>query len=241
MAKRLFRIDTGIWGGELILGTVNEEFVQHFVGEDGSEIREYLMEAEDLEPDDLDGPEVRDEYYSWSEVDDIEHLNGPYANTAWTWQELPAGTEEGSRESLEENDEGESFDPYHLLDREAYHDDNEESKEKHTVKPVLVFHTAEKGGMGSWFVETDGEDFDPTLVAFSSVATNVAEIVESVWYNKEELEHNQEWSDTNHKGDEVQVGWMNMDWHDKRQDDDSDTMVERWEWFDEHVEESKVA
>ena len=31
MAKRLFRIDTGINGGELVIGTVNEAFVNHFL------------------------------------------------------------------------------------------------------------------------------------------------------------------------------------------------------------------
>ncbi len=38
MANRLFRIDIGIWGGELTIGQVNEDFVKHFIDKDEQEL-----------------------------------------------------------------------------------------------------------------------------------------------------------------------------------------------------------
>ena len=38
MAKRLFRIDIGIYGGELTIGQVSEGFVKHFIDKDENEL-----------------------------------------------------------------------------------------------------------------------------------------------------------------------------------------------------------
>jgi len=53
--KRLFRVDTGINGGELVIGQVNEEFVQEFIDKDESDLIEALYNAEHDE-DEYDGP-----------------------------------------------------------------------------------------------------------------------------------------------------------------------------------------
>ena len=235
MAKRLFRVDTSIHGGELVIGTVNEEFVQHFIDEDESELMTYVLEAEDIEPEDLEGPEICDEFYTWSETDDIEHLYGVYANTEWSWMEV-TGTE--GRDSYDDEYEGEKFEPLHLHDREAYHEDNDERKEEYDVVPCLLYHTMEKGGMGNFFIETDGEDFDPNKFCYSTVATNVAEIVDEVWYDKELIDCDQSWCDTRSKGDYVQVGWFNKDWHDTREQRQSDEYL--WESYDENIEEANA-
>ena len=47
-----------------------------------------------------------------------------------------------------------------------------------------------------------------------SVDTNVASIVEDVWYDKKKLEHDSTWMDTSHKGNDFEVGWMNSRSHD---------------------------
>ena len=234
MAKRLFRVDTSIHGGELVIGTVNEEFVQHFIDEDESELMTYVLEAEDIEPEDLEGPEICDEFYTWSETDDIEHLYGVYANTEWSWMEV-TGTE--GRDSYDDEYEGEKFEPLHLHDREAYHEDNDERKEEYDVVPCLLYHTMEKGGMGNFFIETDGEDFDPNKFCYSTVATNVAEIVDQVWYDKQLIDCDMEWCDTRSKGDYVQVGWFNKDWHDTREKRLADEYM--WESYDENIEDAR--
>ena len=233
MAKRLFRVDTSIHGGELVIGTVNEEFVQHFIDEDESELMTYVLEAEDIEPEDLEGPEC-DEFYTWSETDDIEHLYGVYANTEWSWMEV-TGTE--GRDSYDDEYEGEKFEPLHLHDREAYHSDTDEHKEKYDVVPCLLYHTMEKGGMGNFFIETDGEDFDPNKFCYSTVATNVAEIVDQVWYDKQLIDCDMQWCDTRSKGDYVQVGWFNKDWHDTREQRLADGYM--WESYDENIEDAR--
>ena len=240
MAKRLFRIDTGINGGELVIGTVTEDFVkyiQELMEDEGeSECMEALENAEHDESY-YEGPVICEDFCSWSEVDDLEHLYGVYADKEWSWVELPAGTKEGSRDSMENEYEGEVFEPLHLHDREAYHEDHPDDGEKHDVVPCLLYHTGEKGGMGCWFVETDGEDFDPSKFCYSTVATNVTEIVDQAWYDKEEVYCDQSWCDTRSKGDWVQVGWFNKDWHDTREQRMSDEYC--WELYDEIQEENR--
>ena len=96
---------------------------------------------------------------------------------------------------------------------------------------MLAFHSAEKGGFGSWFLETEGEDFDPYKLGCGYVETNVAEIVESVYYDKEELENNMDYNDTTGKGYYASVGWMNTKWHDSQ-----DSIKIDWEDYDENVQ-----
>ena len=44
MANRLFRIDIGIYGGELTIGKVNEDFVKHFIDKDEEELIDYMSD-----------------------------------------------------------------------------------------------------------------------------------------------------------------------------------------------------
>jgi len=240
MAKRLFRIDTGINGGELVIGTVTEDFVKYIqeLMEDEGEAE--CMEAlENAEHDEsyYEGPVICEDFCSWSEVDDLEHLYGVYAGTEWSWVELPVGTKPGSRDSMENEYEGEVFEPLHLHDREAYHEEDDSAKDEYDVVPCMLYHTCEKGGMGCWFVETDGEDFDPSKFCYSTVATNVAEIVDQAWYDKEEIECDQSWCDTRSKGDWMRVGYFNKDWHDTREQRMSDEYC--WDLYDEIQEENR--
>ena len=232
MANRLFRIDIGIWGGELTIGQVNEDFVKHFIDKDENELIDYMSDWSCGDADeDIPGPVVEEcEYY---DINDIEWLSGSVGETEWSFVELPADVELGSRESMDKEHEGEEFEPHHLYDREAYFDDNDDAKEKYPedkVVPVLMYYATEKGSMGCWFVETEGEDFDPNKVAYSTVCTNIQEVLDTVWYDKEELWEQDEWKSTNGKGLYASVGWMNLNWHDTKESRDID---EYWEHFDE--------
>ncbi len=233
MAKRLFRIDVGIYGGELTIGQVNEDFVKHFVDKPEDELIEFMSDWSCGSQDEnipVPVTEVECEYY---DINDIEWLSGSVGETEWSFVELPADVELGSRESMDKEHEGEEFEPHHLYDREAYFDDNDEAKEKYPedkVVPVLMYYATEKGSMGCWFVETEGEDFDPNKVAYSTVCTNIQEVLDTVWYDKKELWEQDEWKSTNGKGLYASVGWMNLDWHDTKESRDID---EYWEHFDE--------
>ena len=233
MAKRLFRIDIGIYGGELTIGQVNEDFVKHFVDKPEDELIEFMSDWSCGSQDEnipVPVTEVECEYY---DINDIEWLSGSVGETEWSFVELPADVELGSRESMDKEHEGEEFEPHHLYDREAYFDDNDEAKEKYPedkVVPVLMYYATEKGSMGCWFVETEGEDFDPKKVAYSTVCTNIQEVLDTVWYDKKELWEQDEWKSTNGKGLYASVGWMNLNWHDTKESRDID---EYWEHFDE--------
>ena len=232
--KRLFRVDTGINGGELVVGTVNEEFVKHFIDKEEHELIEALQTAEH-DPDEYDGPEICEDFYAWNECDDLEHLYGAYSDTEWTWIEVPADVNPGTLDSMENEYEGEEFEPMHLFDREAYHEKTDERKKDYDVVPCLAYHTGEKGGMGCFFIETDGEDFDPNKFCYSTVETMVGGIIDQAWYDKKELDYDQNWCDTRSKGDWVRVGWFNKDWHDTREKRLDDEYL--WEGYDENLED----
>ncbi len=236
MANRLFRIDIGIWGGELTIGQVNEDFVKHFIDKDEQDLIDYMSDWSCGDVDkDIPVPVVDEcEYY---DINDIEWLSGSVGETEWSFVELPIDVEPGTRESMDNEREGEKFEAYHLYDREAYFADNEDDKENYPGKvvPVLMYYATEKGSMGCWFVETEGEDFDPKKVAYSTVCTNIEEMLDSVWYDKEELEEQNEWKSTNGKGLYASVGWMNLDWHDTIESKAKE-IDECWEYFDEENE-----
>ena len=218
MAKRLFRIDIGIYGGELTIGQVSEGFVKHFIDKDENELIDYMSDWSCGDADeDIPGPVTEEcEYY---DINDIEWIDGSCGNTEWSFVELPIDVEPGTRESMDNEREGEKFEAYHLYDREAYFADNEDDKENYPGKvvPVLMYYATEKGSMGCWFVETEGEDFDPNKVAYSTVCTNIQEVLDTVWYDKEELWEQDEWKSTNGKGLYASVGWMNLNWHNSRE------------------------
>jgi len=85
---------------------------------------------------------------------------------------------------------------------------------------------------------SETETLEETLVA-----SNVAEIVEDVWYDREKLECNQDWCDTRSKGDWVQVGWFNKDWHDTLEKQEQN-MDEHWDshldWLDWQKEQEEA-
>lgn len=220
MSKRKFRVDTGRYGGELVIGTVSKEFVEYWRNKSDHKfsVEEHLtgLEWEDGNTDlyDKDCPKPYEDFSAWYECDDKEHINGAYADSDWYVTEI---TDE--EDDWANNDSEKQFEPgQHLFGREAYHTDindwDSDTVDLNEYDPVLCFHSGEKGSFGSYFIETDGEDFDPKKLTFSSVETNLGEIIELVWYNKTEVEANFDYNDTMGKGYYASVGYMNKKWHD---------------------------
>ena len=237
MAKRRFRIEAGRYGGEVAIGQINREFVEFFEGLDEHELIETIQGYE-FDDDDMKvpgAPDISEEFSAWHECDDLEHLNNAYADGEWTVTEVPV---DGSDDFGW--DESETvFEAYHLYGREAYHMDSPPEDEDENIVPVLAFHSSEKGGFAAYFVETDGEDFNPKKLAFSSVETNVAELVENVWYDKELLEPNFDYNDTTGKGYYASVGYFNLNWHDKPETYTEEYLFEEdyWEGYDDYQTE----
>ena len=248
MAKRKFRIEGGNYGGELVIGEVSNEFVTKVINQDETELVDTVLsfddweEPEPSESEEHEDPEgvcpPRDDYYMW-ECDDVEHLNGPYADGGFTVYEVPA---DGSDDYDHEKEvyEGEGI---HVYGREGGYfgtDDepeviNEEDEKGNKYVPVLAFHSSEKGGFGAWFVETDGEDFDEFKLGYGVVETNLAEFIDAVFYDKVELDTDYDYMDSTGKSYDAQVGWLNIKWHDS-QDNIHENIDEYFEEFDENAE-----
>ena len=217
MAKRKYRIEGGHYGGECVIGEVNNHFVSNTVTLDESQLVDTILEFDDWNPDidenaEIEDPEQlsppREDYYMW-ECDDIEHINGPYADGGFTVYEVPA---DGSDNWDYDNEvwQGEAI---HMYGREGGYFGSEEPEEvTDEVVPVLAFMSSEKGTFGVWFVELD-EEFDPYKLGMGVVETNLGEFVDRVYYNKVELDTDYDYNDTTGKSYHAEVGWLNKKWH----------------------------
>ena len=233
MAKRKFRIDTGYYGGECVIGEVTNEFVTKTVGMDASELVDTVLSFdnwggdeeldENAEHDDPEQvPAPREDYYMW-ECDDIEHINSAYGDSEMSVFEVPA---DGSDDYDHENEVG-TFTAIHMYGREGGYFGQEEPEmvceedsEGNMYVPVLAFHSCEKGTFASYFVETDGEDFDQYKLGMGIVETNLGEFIDKVYYNKVELDAEYDYNDTTGKSYHAEVGWLNKKWHDSEADYD---------------------
>ena len=245
MSKRIFRIEAGRYGGETVIGEVDAEFVDYFLAIDKSERQEAIIEHvtsydwDDGQPD-ADAPIPKEDYYMW-ECDDIEHINSAYADSGFFVTEVT--NEEGKYDYSEIETPLEAV--QQLYGREAYSmgtlPDDEDIQDDDNYVPTLAFHSGEKGGFGCWFVETDGEPFDKYKFTYGIVETDMGEFIDSVWYDKKELEIDYDYNDTTGKGYYAGVGYMNTKWHDKGEKyiEGCKSLEMYWEDFDDTVEYEK--
>ena len=236
MAKRIFRIEFGSMGGELVIGKVDEQFVENWIGKSSDELVEYLHNwdfRDTSQPSDEFNPLPKENFNAWNELDDIEHANNCYSDAGIFVNEV-------KEDNLYSRDNEQKIDGYHLYDREAYFDEISKSQLEENLKdnnqeldahvPVITFMSTEKGELGCYFVETDGEDFDPKKLAYSTLETNLSSVIDKVWYDKKELYVNFDNSGSTGKGDYARVGYMNIKWHDKNKSEDD--LKEAWDNFD---------
>jgi len=245
MSKRIFRIEAGRYGGETVIGKVDSEFVDYFLAIDKSERQEAIIEHvtsydwDDGQPD-ADAPIPKEDYYMW-ECDDIEHINSAYADSGFFVTEVT--NEESKYDYSETETKLEAV--MCLYGREAYSmgtlPDDEDIQDDDNYVPTLAFHSGEKGGFGCWFVETNGEPFDKYKFTYGIVETDMGEFIDSVWYDKKELEIDYDFNDTTGKGYYAGVGYMNTKWHDKGEKyiEDCEYLEQYWEEFDDEVLEAK--
>jgi hypothetical protein len=258
--KRYFLINTGRYGGELTVGNVTPEFVDYWkerVENDGdSDLIGHMQALEwgDMGSDefDPDSPQIDAEHAEilWHECDDLEHLNGPYADNQYTVTEITLSDnvemvngvldwtddkEHCYSESLyTEADDYDSHDyDHYVYGRECYSTDPGGSHipSDAELAPVLFYHSSEKGGFGEIIVETDGSDFNPDLLSIGVCETDLGTIIEAYWYDGTALEINFDFADTNGKGYYAGVGYVNTKWHDTTENytPDSDFVKEALE------------
>ena len=190
MSKRIFRIEFGSMGGELVVGKVDEKFVEYWINKSSEELVQFLHDwdfRDPNEPVDKSIPLPRESFNAWNEIDDIEHANNCYSDAGIFINEV-------KKDNLYSRDNEEKIEAYFLYSREAYFDENNKSELEVTIKnnnqeidsyvPVMSFMSTEKGDLGCYFVETDGDDFDPKKLAYSTLETNLSEVIDKVWYDK---------------------------------------------------------
>ena len=237
MAKRIFRIEAGRYGGETVIGEVDDSFVEAMIDEDQEKLIEHCTSADE---EDFEGPIPCEGYYM-TQCDEIEHLNSAYADSGFVVTEV---TNEDSKFDYSETET--DFEPVACLySREAYSQNSEPDwddidKEKDDYVPVLNFHSSEKGNFGCWFIETEGEPFDKYKFTYGIVETNMGEFIDRVYYDGKELECEYDYSDSIGKAYYAEVGWLNKRWHDsydKYDEDQLDSIY--WEDFAENVDYEK--
>ena len=238
MSKRYFRINTGRYGGEVAVGEVSKEFVDYWmpkVAEDGDgDLIEHLqgIEWDDEDMMDSDSPTPGEDFYCWNENDDLEHANGPFADSDFLVNEITlhedAIYEDGliqwkedvdhdyNTAMFEELDEGQYF-PYEacIYSRECYSSSMDEDAVEADYKPTLFFLSSEKGTFGEVYVETNGEDFDPELLQTGQLESDMGEFIETYWYDRKPLQVDFDYSDSMGKGYYASVGYVNTKWHDE--------------------------
>jgi len=240
MAKFKYRIEGGRYGGELAVGSVSDEFVKYWVPkieEDGtyeSFIPHVLAlsEWDDDEDLDLDSPDIfedTNEIEGWYGVDDIEHINAAYADGGFFVSDI---TSEDDQYAYDENEM--EIEGHCLKGREGAYISTDVNGDLEGCTPVMLFHSAEKGGFASWFVETD-EPFDSDKLVFSIVETHLGDFVEDLWYDKELLEANYDFNDTTGKSYEAAVGWITDKWRDEYIDPEDGDLSEYWEEHEENL------
>jgi hypothetical protein len=249
MAKRRFRIDSGRYGGELVLGEVDNRFARQFCDEEESEIIDFCVEADSIgyeedstEIDEHEDPErliaPKEDYYMW-ECDEFEHLNSCYSDGGFMVYEVAADGSDDWNCDAEVGD----YSGICVYSREGALFGNEEpdlvseqDDDGNHYVPVLLFHSAEKGNFGSWFVDTD-EDFDQYKLGFGQCETNVGEFVDRLYYDKKELEQNYDYNDSTGKGYYASVGWLNTKWHDSfDQYGEGELDADYWSDFDDNAQ-----
>lgn len=228
--KRYFKINTGFYGGEVVVGKSTEDFVSYWANAGQQGLTEHLERmnwGEDVV--DVNSPTLtEDGDVPWPEVDDYEHLNGPYSDNEFVVCEIELADgvtyEEGSflypddweyeqlpYEAVSEDEH--FFCSNHVYSREVYTYEKTDREENDYI-PVFQFHLAGKGSFGEVVVETDGEDFDPEKLAIGIVETDLCEIIEAYWYDGVMLTINFEDSSSTAKGTYACVGYMNKKWYD---------------------------
>jgi len=212
MAKFRYRIEAGNYGGELTIGEVSADFVEYWKHEEQEDLIDQVVSFDDYSDDpedaleDPDAPPMLDSY--WHDIDDLEHQNGCYADGSWTITPVPA---DGSDDWA--YDDSFEVEPTHMYSRECYSSDEIDEEYEDQTVPVLAFHSSEKGSFACWFLDTD-EEFDAEKLRFGSCESDLADLVETVYYGKEELESNYDYNDTTGKAYYARVGYVNRKWHD---------------------------
>ena len=237
MSKRYFRVTTqSAYGGEIVVGTVSQEFVDYWQNSDESLVEamwNYDDAVEEGAPPLGTEPDASQE---WHDQDDIEHYNNCSEESClWVCEVDADGEEIGEDTRFDEFGEN----VYNREGGMVYESIPTDYGQDDKWIPVVTMYSVEKGGFWDATVETDGEDFDPEKIHFGVIENNMDCLIESVYYGKEELELGFDWCDTRGKDSIAEVGYINETYQrlDSREAwaDGSDNVKESFEEMEEYA------
>jgi hypothetical protein len=131
-----YRIEGGRYGGEVVVGRIEEELFERLKDLEEDDLWEALWELED------------ETGVGWYEYDDFEHLNGAYSDGGFTVVDITEADH-----PYDWNESEQYLDPYHIYDREAFststmNPGNAFPAGNEETIPVIAVHSAEKGSFG---------------------------------------------------------------------------------------------
>ena len=199
---RYYMVNTGGSGGELTIGRISREFVEHWSSADNDELMEILSEI-NSESDDVSGPTITENgNCPFYDIDDIEHTTAPYEDNEYEVDEVvPDVAAEGGYRFVRSVVKGEYN---RLYGRERYSEEDDGSDE---IVPILTFHTGEKGSFGRVIIETSG-DFDPNKFSIGVMETDVGNFIDSYWYDGKLIAPDNDWDDSRTNFSSATVGYL---------------------------------
>jgi hypothetical protein len=198
--KRYFRIEAQGIGGELVVGTISQEFLDHWKGNE-SELTEFIHDQDNYG----DSPEMPAE--EWHDVDDVEHITSATDDCQLTVVEVDEDSEEIGDESIV----NETGDETYFREQGMLFDEipaNIKKDDKYV--PAVVFFNVEKGIFFESIIETNGENFDEEKLHFGLIDTPYGCLIEQLWYDDKQFEIDHDVVSTRGKGMEAALGYINI-------------------------------
>ncbi len=222
--SRYYQLTITGHGGELCIGTVDEEFVEFWSEREAESLAGHIVSSRAPEDDrhfadspDLIGGENPEPY----DIDDVLHITAAdvgctarvseirlHDNAEWfngdvVWS---SGFEECDDELWSEIDGDQEINLENIvIGQEMYTSNTSEADSK----PVLQTRTVDRGEIFKAIFRTGPEGFDERLLRHSVLETDLGDFIERIWYGREELLLNP--GDTIGKDFGAKVGYWNED------------------------------
>lgn len=220
-----YLIELDRYGGELFVTSTSPEFVKFWLERDCDDDLVCHVEALSWSSDDdlcEESPEIDPEnprVAIWDSSGIMEHVSSVYDDSGYTVTPVTLSddwdrSEFPAPDQIIPQGESQRYDfESQVYGREVYFQDPEcQDPPEDQFVPILVFHSSEKGLFGQALLTTE-EPFNPRLLSVGVVETNVATMVERMWYNGEELEINGDYGDSTGKARYASVGWLYKPWY----------------------------
>lgn len=198
----------------------SEEEVPEGFDENSPEVREGRKFIEYWELDDIDHNTVMSSEYCSFSVNEVElHPKAVYQGNEVTWDDKECQKRNFDWSQRQYTEKGDSKDYNTDEVPNVYCVENFVHNTKKGLVdpvPVIMLYDAQKGTFGRVVVETNGEDFDPSKLAFGVNENTMTTHIEAIYYDKKDLHIDMDYLDTWGKGFHASVGYIpkgDLEWN----------------------------